>query len=261
MVLAKLQENFAKHLYEKNNLEIVGAIDLKKIPAEKRLNIYRNNVFGSFCDVLELTYKITKQIVGDNYFKHLMNQYNQKYTSPSGNLEDYGEYFWQLIESLEVQHKLGYLKDIAKLEWFNNLSYLSREVRNINIKKLQSLSVDDFEELHFDLHPSCYLLSSKYPLYSIWFMNHNNTDQEINLEEKGEEFILIQRFGYGVDIHQLSRVEFDFLSMIIDKKSIHQIYEKLASNYTNEEFDVGLFVNKFISSKTITNFKVKNVQN
>ena len=45
-------------------------------------------------------------------------------------------------------------------------------------------------------------------------MNHNNTDQEINLEEKGEEFILIQRFGYGVDIHQLSRVEFDFLSMI-----------------------------------------------
>ena len=40
------------------------------------------------------------------------------------------------------------------------------------------------------------------------------------------------------------------------KKNIYQIYEKLSEKHG--EFDVGSLVNKFISSKIIANFKIKN---
>ena len=67
MNLAKLQEKFANHIYDQTNCEIFPAINFGKIPQEKMLNIYRNNIFGNFREALNLTYKITKKMPG---FQH-----------------------------------------------------------------------------------------------------------------------------------------------------------------------------------------------
>lgn len=252
--LAKIQEQFANHIYDENNLEIAPIINSEKIPVEKRLNIYRNNVFGGFHDALSLTYNITKKIVGEDYFNHLVDKYNQNYISTSGNLEDYGQFFPELIKNLEKKHKLLYLEDIAKFEWLFNLSYLSEDTQNIDLAKLQSLNEEEFMNLNFFLSPSSYLISSKYPIYKIWEMNYNDTDEEINLAEKTGDFILISRPDFKIEVKKLSEIEFNFLKLIQDQKNIYQIYEELSQNDKN--FDIGSFVNKFISSRIITKFKI-----
>ncbi len=250
MNLSDLQEQFANHIYNQNNLKIFSKINSSKIDIRQRMDIYRNNIFSSFDDSLSLTYESTKNIVGDDYFYKIIKQYHHKYHSKSGNLEDYGQYFPKFIKSLEKEHKLPYLTDLANLEWFYNLSYFSKDAKPIDIKKLQSLSEDDFMSLYFNLHPSCYLIASKYPIYSIW------SKDKINLEEKKGQFIIIEGSSFKVNIHNLAKAEYGFLKMIEEKKNIYQIHETLSLN--KEDFDIGSLINKFVSCKIITNFNVKN---
>jgi hypothetical protein len=256
MSLAELQKNFAKHIYNKSDSAIIPKISSKDICALERLNIYRNNVLGSFDDALTLTYPITKKIVGDDCFQSLIKNYHQKYTSTSGDLEEYGQLFPKLIKDLQSEHNLAYLSNIATLEWHYNLSYFSIEVPNINLKKLQSLDNESFMSLTLKTHPSCHLLSSKYPIYSIWEINNSDSREEVNLEKENEQYILISRADFKVNVEQLSKTEYSFLNMIQKQNNIYKIYESLSIK--NKNFDIGTLINKFISSKIIINFKTEN---
>jgi len=256
MKLKELQENFANHIYNKKDSKIFPIINSKKISVDKRLDIYRNNIFGSFDDCLEMTYKITKKIVGDDYFSYLCDEYKKQYKSDSGNLEDYGEFFPQLIKELEKKHKLAYLSDIANLEWRFNLAYFSKDITDIDLEKLQSLNEEEFMQLEFCLNPSCHLIASNYPIYSIWQQNIKRNSKEINIEEKKGEFIIISRPDFKVKILQLSKVEFDFLNMIKNQQNLYEIYQTITKK--EKFFDIGSIINKFISLRVITNFKTKN---
>ena len=256
MSLAKLQENFANHIYNKNELKILEEIQASDIATDQRLDIYRNNVFSNFDEALALTYKIIKKIVGEDYFSYLTKEYNKKYYSNSGNLEDYGKYFPDMIESFLPNHKLVYLADIAKLEWFYNLAYFSKEAEDIDVQKLQSLNEDEFMKLFFELHSSCFLIKSKYPIYSIRQMNQADQNKKVKFKENDSQFIIIEKSQLRVNLHQLTNIEYEFLELIQKSKNIYEIYEILAAK--QENFDVGAFVNKFISLRIITNFRIGN---
>lgn len=258
MKLAKLQEKFSKNIYDRKNLEICTNINFGKIDINERLDIYRNNVLGSFDDALKMTYPVTNKIVGDDCFENFISKYHHSYKSNSGNLEDYGESFPELIKQLEPDHKLLYLSDVAKLEWFYNLAYFCKDSAIIDIKKLQSLGEEDFMSLNFDLHPTCHIISSKDPLYSIWNENRQEeTNKEINLEENKGQFIIIERSYLNVNVHELTKLEYDFLRLTKEGKNIYHIHEILSNE--EEDFDIGSLINKFISSGIITNFSIKNV--
>jgi hypothetical protein len=258
MNLARLQEKFAKNIYDQDNLEICANVNSSKIDINDRLDIYRGNVLGSFEDALSMTYPITHKIVGDDCFENFISKYNHSYRSNSGNLEDYGDKFPKLIKDLEKDHKLLYLSDVAKLEWFYNLAYFCKDAQVIDIKKLQSLSEEDFMTLSFELHPTCHIIASKYKIYSIWDENRQeNINKEINLEENKGQFIMIERSSFKVNVHELTKIEYLFLELTKEGKNIYQIHEVLGNE--KEGFDIGFLINKFISSSIITNFKIKNV--
>lgn len=252
--LFRLQENFANHLYQPENHTIFSEINQGKATPSERLNIYRNNVFGNFETSLELTFVITKKIVGNEFFSFLVEQYNQKYFSTSGNLEDFGEFFPTLIQDLETKHNLPYLADIAAVEWLFNVAYFSASPLEIDLAKLQSLPHEQFMELYFSLHPSCHLFASNYAIYDIW-TSYKKDNKKINLEEQKAQFILIERCNFAVNIQELTAIEYKFLKLIQKQKNIYQIFEIIGSE--SENFDIGSLVGKFISSKIINNFYVR----
>ena len=144
MKLAEIQKQFANHIYNKDNDLVFQYIAESSILKKDRMQSYRNNVFASFKRVLKSIYTTVYKIVGDEYFNRISQQYIKKYHSNSGNLDIYGSKFPTFINSLLQEHKLSYLYDISKLELYYHKSYFHRNVKQINLAKLQSLSEDEY---------------------------------------------------------------------------------------------------------------------
>jgi hypothetical protein len=252
MRLEELQKQFANQIYNPKNNKIFSEIKTSKIAIADRLEVYRNNVFGGFDSVLEIMYPATKQLVGADYFQNLCSKYHQQYPSTSGNLDEYGKYFSKLIGDLKNQHNLAYLRDLAALEWRYHLAYFIKDVEAFDLEKFQKLKQKDLFKVKFKLHPSCHLISSRYPIYSIWEFSNKKNNKKLNLENLNHQFILIERANWQVNIHNLSEPEFLFLKQLKNQKNIYQVYQDLGQKHQN--IDIGSLINKYISNGVLSRF-------
>ena len=252
MKLKELQKQFAKHIYNPTNNKIVNEITIYKSSVNDRLQIYRNNVFGNFNSVLEITYPTTKQLIGEDYFYNLCVKYRQQYNSESGNLDEYGKYFSKLVGDLKKEHQLPYLKDLSTLEWHYHRSYFAKDAPIFDLKEFQKLSQKDLFKIKFKLHPSCYLISSQHPIYNIWKFSQNITNKKLNLNNLTKQCILIERSHWKVNIHNLCEPEFLFLKQLKNQQNIYQIYQTLSKKY--QDFDIGSLINKYISIGVLSSF-------
>jgi hypothetical protein len=253
MKLKELQKQFAEQLYHPQEQKIFNTISSGKIKVEDRIQIYRNNVFGSFDEVLLSIYPTIKGLVGKKYFLDLCQKYHQQYRSESGNLNNYGKYFSALIGSLKTEHKIIYLSDIAKLEWLYWQADFTKDVPVFDLEKLQKLSEQQLFKVKFKLHPSCVLLTSKYPIYSIWQSFQNNKAKKLDLKKLDKESILIERANWQTNIHHLLKSELLFLQQIKKGQNLYQIYQKLTE--LEQNFDIGSLLNKYISNGVLCSFK------
>jgi hypothetical protein len=252
MKLKEIQKQFATQIVDPQNMNILSQINSSHIPVGARLEVYRNNVFGNFRSVLEMVYPTVLELVGDDVFENLCVKYRQKYPSPSGNLDDYGQFFPKLINDLKNEHKLAYLKDIANLEWKFHRAYFVRNVTDFQIEKFQKLKEEELCEVKFKLHPSCVLISSKYPIFSIW--ESVDSKQKLNLKNLPKEFVLIERAGFDSSIQNLCETEFLFLKHIKKGQNFYQIYEEISAKFP--DFDIGSVMNKFISNGVIASYGI-----
>ena len=162
------QQQFYRAIFDKN--KTMTGID------DSRLNIYRQTIFHSLGNALSTSYPVISKLVGAEFFRLLTKQYIQHYPSVSGDLNRYGDVFFQLLQSLPETAELPYLADVAKLEWSVQLAENSRDHTPFPIEKLIAVAPEHYPDLQFFLHPSVNLLSSLYPIADIWQANQRDGD-------------------------------------------------------------------------------------
>ncbi len=240
--LAKLQQDFAKHIYQKSDKKILSEIIYSNIEALERLNIYRNNILGNFESILSSTFIVTKKILGEKEFDRLTQKFCQKFPSKSGDLNEFGTEFPQFIKSYEPK----YLKDLAQLELFYHQSYFAPRPQNkFDLNKFKKIKAENFSKITFTLNPSCILLTSKFAIFTIW-----KKEKKIKNFAK-PEFAAI----HSSKILLLNAEEFLFLSLILQKKPLYKIYESLCKK-SKKEIDIGALINRFIADETIIKFSL-----
>lgn len=238
--LPNIQRQFANHLHKKSDQNILPKISGSRSEALARLNIYRNNVYGCFESVLSSNFPVTKKILGAKKFDELLKKYCQKFPSKSGDLNEFGNDFPKLLSRL----KPAYLKDLARLELLHHQAYfIADNTKRFDVEKFRKLSTDKFSDLIFSLNPACFLLTSKFAIYSIWQKNRTIKNYA------QPEFVMI-RAGF---VLKLSESEFLFLSLIQHQKKLYEIYKTLCKK-NKKPVDIGKLVNRFISNGTITNY-------
>ena len=258
--LVKLQQDFASHIFDKDDQKIIDELPYSKQEALARLNIYRNNVIGNFEGVLASTFEVVKKIVGEKYFEKLVETYAVKHPSQSGNLDFYGQYFPAFIKKKLKEHKLLYLEDVAKLEWLYHQSYFEKDAKALfDVEKFKKIAPEKYKDLSFKLHPTSLLFSSKFPVFTIWKNNIEDKKKRIKIADNAE-MILIERVGGKSMITKLTEEEFIFLSLIGDRKKLYETYQKICRKTKKEvakkEIDIGNFLNRFISSGVFVDFKI-----
>ena len=94
-----------------------AALFANSAPEHPGLAVYRRNLRGNFAKVLALEFPVVQRLVGADYFDTLAWQFQQVEPSRSGNLHGIGAHFAAYLRGRFTGGDLGYLGDVAELEW------------------------------------------------------------------------------------------------------------------------------------------------
>lgn len=233
------QEQFYRAIFD--NSQTMTGID------NARLNIYRQTIFHSLHHALSSSYPVIVKLVGEDFFRCLGQQYIEQYPSISGDLNRYGNVFFQLLQSLPETAELPYLADVAQLEWCVQLAENARDSSPFPIEKLLAAAPEHYPDLHFFLHPSVYLLSSIYPVVDIWQANQRDGDGVVEMHT-GEYYYLIYRVDYQVTVTTVDADQWAFLTAIQQGMSFGALCETLV------DIDVGSLLQQFIAQSVLVDF-------
>lgn len=213
--LHDLQRAFGTALLFGDGAAIEPHIFANGIEPAARLRIYRNNTREGFLATLRAAYPVLHRLVGEDYFRQVVFEYRERFPSPSGNLHHAGERLPEFLARCYEQTEYGYFPDVARLEWTFQEVLVAADHAALEVDRLQHIAPAAYPGLVFTLHPAARLVSSAYPVLTIWNANQPgaNTDQIIDLNG-GAEQVLLLRTSQDVELRRLDVAEFRFLTNI-----------------------------------------------
>lgn len=136
----------------------------------RRFNVYRNNVVVSLIDALATTFPVTRELVGDEFFRAMARIHVAQSPPQSRLLAEYGAGFPDFIAGFEPAQTLPYLADVARLEHLRVVAYHAADAVALGADAFQPLlaTPERLLELRFVLHPACRWLVSAHPVFSLW---------------------------------------------------------------------------------------------
>ena len=167
------------------------------------LSIYRNNVRAALSRALGETFPVVAALVGDEFFKATAGAYFASQPPRSPMIVDYGRRFPEFLSSFTPAASLPYLADVARLEWAWLMAYRAADAASLDSDAIMGAGGDDPSALHFELHPSVAIVSSPFPVLSIWRRNQPGGAQ-IRVDAHRGEDVLIVRLQNTVELHVLA---------------------------------------------------------
>ena len=243
--LRDLQTQFEMDLFDASGNVKCAYIKKDGISAQDRMAIYRNNIFSNYREALSAVYPVIKRLVGDQFFRQMVDCYIGAYPSLSGDLNEYGANFSQFLATFEPAKQLTYLPDVAHLEWqMEQVFHAADDISHV-MTKLPSVPEDQYGELRFKLHPAVKLFQSQYPVARIWQVNQPDwqEDDAVDLQMGGCQ-VLLCRENFAVTIKPLTSGEFTMLRGLAAGNDINTTFCKACA--IESDLDLGIFLQRMI---------------
>jgi hypothetical protein len=193
-----------------------------------RAGIYYHNRRANFRKALALTYPVTLRIVGDDFFAALVGDYLERYPSRHGDLHPAGNRFAEFVASgfAEKGSAFAYLADLAKLEWAWAEALLCADAPSVGTEALAAFEPSLWPSLRFRLHPSVALISTPWPILTI-FDEHRREHPAIVSLDAGGECVVVLRRAQCVEAHRLNAPEHRMWVALAAGKSLQDALEEL----------------------------------
>lgn len=206
-----IQAEFAKSLLE-TGLPSPGVIHPEGADPERRFAVYRNNVVVGLVRALEARFPVIVRLVGEEFFRAMAQVYVTQDPPRSPILFRYGSSFPDFISGFPPAGEIPYLADVARLELARGRAYHAADARSISADAFASLDADGLAVTGIRFHPSVELLTSPFPIVSIW--QAHQREGEPRLDKFGAEAALVLRPDLEVDVHLLPCGGYQFLSAL-----------------------------------------------
>jgi hypothetical protein len=189
--------------------------------ARSRLRIYRNHAIITLTDALKATYPVVCRLVSEAFFAYAAHEFIRQHLPQSPCLAEYGGKFADFLAEFPPCRELGYLADIARLEWAINESLHARDIAAIMRGGLSDISAAEAPGLILCLHPALRLLESRWPIERIWRANQADGDLDLAIDlDAGGVRLQIHRCGDRVVLKSLTECEFAFLRELAKGNSL-----------------------------------------
>lgn len=184
----------------------------------RRFAVYRNNVHVGLVGALRSKFPVTARLVGEDFFSAMARVFVgiEKPTSPL--LAEYGAGFPDFIAGFEPARSVRYLPDMARLEIAWTEAYHAADAAALGVAALAARPQDDLLAIAFRPHPAARLVSSRYPVGSIWSANQAETVAPVS--GKGPESVLVTRPDAEVTLRVIAEADAAFCGALLAGETI-----------------------------------------
>lgn len=224
-----------------------GLIDHEGRPAGKRFNVYRNNVVVSLLDAMETAFPAIQKMLGEEFFRAMSGVYVRQHPPRSPLLMFYGEAFPAFLEAFEPVEKYPYLADVARLELARRAAYHAADATPAAPDALGAVSPDRLMEATFKLSPAMRILSSPYPVVSLW---EYNMIEGASKPEPGAQTALVTRPALDLEMRQIGAGTREFLLTLGGNAPLANAFETALE--TEPEFDLSAALGVMLQTEIIT---------
>jgi hypothetical protein len=162
---------------------------------------------------------VVQRLVGKVCFRGLARSYAWEFPSRSGNLGVYGAEFPTLLDVHYRDTGFAYLADVARLEWACLEADGAADAAPLEVVTLGGIPAERCPDLRFTLRAPVRLLSSRFPVFSIWEANQTDHVQPVALGA-GSEHVLVTRRRRGLELFRLDAGTFAFVRSLADGESL-----------------------------------------
>jgi hypothetical protein len=154
----------------------------------EQVDVYRNNAWQFFLRALERIYPVTQRRVGAEFFRQLAHEYRAVNPSRRGDLHWIGEAFPAWLAGRLVDTGYDWLADLAQLEWACEESVAATHLEPVALDSLAGVAAEVLPTLTLQWQPSLRLVSSAFPIWSVWQANQpQQVAAAVDLEAGGEQ--------------------------------------------------------------------------
>jgi hypothetical protein len=199
---------------------LLACIEEPPAVARGRIAACRRSILGNLVGALLATYPVLARIVGLPFFREAARAYVRAHPSSSGDLNEYGAGFADFIAAYPYGRELGYLADVARLEWLVQQTYYAPDSAPADLSLLAACPPERYGELRFGLASGFARLDSLWPLADIWRVNaeHDQGDMTVDFS-RGSRTLILRRDGM-VHVEALGDGEAVFIDALAENRSL-----------------------------------------
>ncbi|WP_201454965.1 DNA-binding domain-containing protein [Ahrensia marina] len=187
--------------------------------ANKRYDVYRNNVTVSLINAVADIYPAVQKIVGEEYFRAMAREYVRAHPPKSPLLFLYGQNFGDFIDGFEPAKKLPYLGDVARIERAWLTAYHAADLPPLDPAQLSLVEPERLAEICFQPHPASFIISSDYPAHDIFLMNRGFMElSKVDMDKP--QALMMTRPQTDTRLILLNKSEHVFMNAILKGSSL-----------------------------------------
>lgn len=203
--LREVQRAVRTSLVEGDDRAASAWIVVDGIAAQMRLEVHRRAFAGNLAAALRLSFPAVRQLVGPEFFDDAARRFAHEAPPTEADLDAYGAGFPDFVARLQTAASLPWLPDVARLEWAVTCALHAPDAPPLDALSLVDLAAEDHPHVCFVAHPSVSLVSSPYPVDTLWRAVLNRDDAALaDLDpDAGPVWLLVHRGAEGVTVTRL----------------------------------------------------------
>lgn len=243
------QGEFVRSLLDPDLPPPVGLKATRGKPPLRRFAIYRNNVVAGLIDALSERFPVCLRLVGQEFFRAMAQRYVSVSLPRTPVLFEYGEDFAEFVAGFEPARELPYLPDVARLESAMGRAYHAEDAAPLTLDLVRSLPPERLTAATASFHPSAQVVTSNYPIVSIWRANMAPDPPQTVTLDHAEDALLV-RPRLDVKAHVLPAGGSAFIETLIGGDTFGE-----AVNVASEcakDFDLTANLRMLLASEALT---------
>jgi hypothetical protein len=214
------------------------------IGVDERIDAYRANVRGAHLNALDQVFQVTREVLGERYWRQLLEQEIEVFASTSPDLHAYGEFVSSLLQTAQQSRPeledLPYLHDLATLEWQVHCVRFTFDDPHFDWNAFAALAPDLQSRAILRPGRALKVFRSRYPVDVIWHAHqaatgaapgpgspavcciHRANRFDVTVTRLASESAnLLEAIGNGISLDELSETE----NLKTPEAMIRQIYD------------------------------------
>src|SRR6516164_2356219 len=165
--LFEVQSAMRARLLDEAN-PVAAALLAEALMGADRLSIYHNTSRIALTNTLRVNYPAVQRLVGEDFFAAAADIFITQEPPRMACLDFYGAAIPEFLERFQPAASLPYLPDVARLERAVSRALHAAAAKELAPAELADLPQSAQGSVSFVPHPSVGLLSSNYPVDTIW---------------------------------------------------------------------------------------------